>query len=478
MVSNSFRLSRQQIAKIVGNDPEAIKQFEKLFSVNQEYFQSGEVDSTIIEAGSAGATATQALSEAALLDDRVQALELGPPDISLGLIADVQQEIDSGTFGSSTLILVDEKSDLPSASGGVITLADNYTYFFTTTVDLTGDRIVAGQNTTIIGGSSENCRIKSTGLVGTALISSAWSLPMRNITIEASTALNLDATGNPNQALDWFGVNFTDCTTIGTIKNYNNVIWTDCGVLNSAGLTFDGTTGTIGLNSCIFDGRSASTTITIPSTATITRRFRIIYSAFVVLSGETGINVNSSATVPVEGYILDTVNFSGGGTYTTGVTYSDNKALFVACRGVTNSASTGFMTMQANATATTVAATSTYYKVAGTTTLEAISQKFSHSSNRLTYDGAITRDFRVTVTATATSGNNNEIGMRIAKNGTTLTNSTGITTTSGTGKAENAISQSVVQLATNDYVEIFVSNETATNNITVTYLSVIVEALN
>jgi len=162
MVSNSFRLSRQQIAKIVGNDPEAIKQFEKLFSVNQEYFQSGEVDSTIIEAGSAGATATQALSEAALLDDRVQALELGPPDISLGLIADVQQEIDSGTFGSSTLILVDEKSDLPSASGGVITLADNYTYFFTTTVDLTGDRIVAGQNTTIIGGSSENCRIKST----------------------------------------------------------------------------------------------------------------------------------------------------------------------------------------------------------------------------------------------------------------------------------------------------------------------------
>lgn len=79
MVSNSFRLSRQQIAKIVGNDPEAIKQFEKLFSVNQEYFQSGEVDSTIIEAGSAGATATQALGETALLDDRVQALELVPP---------------------------------------------------------------------------------------------------------------------------------------------------------------------------------------------------------------------------------------------------------------------------------------------------------------------------------------------------------------------------------------------------------------
>lgn len=76
---NSFRLSRQQIAKIVGNDPEAIKQFEKLFSVNQEYFQSGEVDSAIIEAGSAGAQATQALGEAALLDDRIEGLEMAPP---------------------------------------------------------------------------------------------------------------------------------------------------------------------------------------------------------------------------------------------------------------------------------------------------------------------------------------------------------------------------------------------------------------
>ncbi len=134
--------------------------------------------------------------------------------------------------------------------------------------------------------------------------------------------------------------------------------------------------------------------------------------------------------------------------------------------------------MQANATATTVSATSTYYKAAGTTTLESISQKFTHSSNRLTYGGALTRDFRINVTATMTSGNNQELGVRIAKNGTTVSNTTSISTTSGTGKAEGAACQGVIQLATNDYLEIFVSNETATANVTVTYLSVIAEAVN
>jgi hypothetical protein len=64
---------------------------------------------------------------------------------------------------------------------------------------------------------------------------------MRNITIEHGTAINLDATANANQALDWFGVNFTDCAIIGTIKNYSNFVMTDSAFLNSQGLTFDGT---------------------------------------------------------------------------------------------------------------------------------------------------------------------------------------------------------------------------------------------
>lgn len=76
----SLRLSRQQIAKIVGNDPEAIKQFERLFSNNREYIDSGNVDGSILEAGSGIATGLQALEQTASLGERLSALELQPPD--------------------------------------------------------------------------------------------------------------------------------------------------------------------------------------------------------------------------------------------------------------------------------------------------------------------------------------------------------------------------------------------------------------
>lgn len=374
-------------------------------------------------------------------------------------------------------VIVDSTAKLPQPVSGVITLEDNTTYFFTTTIDLLGSRLVCGQNTVILGGSSENCRIKSTGLTGTALITSQWSLPIRSIAFEADIVFNLNANGNANQALDWFGVNVIDSNTVGTIANYTNFIASDCGFLNTQGLTFDGSIGTVGFAQCIFDCRTSGMMIIIPSTATITRRFRIIYSAFVVLSGETGINVSTSATIPVEGYILDTVNFSGGGTYTIGVAYTDNKALFSNNRGINNSAEISYYTMTANATATTIANAGVAVKVAGTTISQAVTQKFTNTDNRATYTGAISRAFSVSAVLSCTSGNNNQIGIYIAVNGTIATETEVYITTGGTGRAEAGKVQGIFQLNTDNYIEIFVENSTGANNITVTDLSVIVEAL-
>lgn len=371
-------------------------------------------------------------------------------------------------------VFVDSKADLPTAVAGVITLEDNYTYVFTSVVDLTGDRLVCGQNTTLLGGSSENCRIKSTGLTGTALITSEWSLPIRGLTIEADIALDLDANGNANQAIDWFGVNFTDCGAVGTIANYNNFIMTDAAFLNSGGLTFDGTISTVGFIQCLFDPNAGSTMITLPATANITRRFRIIYSSFVVLSGETGLNVSTSATIPNESYILDTVNFSGGGTYITGVPYTDNKARFSENRGIENSASIGYYTMNNNATATTISATNTPVKGAGTTVNSAFTQKFNHSNNRLTYTGSLTQTFKVSANMSIASTANNVIGLYIAKNGTPINESETYVTANSGGRFENGYIHTVLSLSTNDYIEIWVENNTAINNITLESLSVIV----
>jgi len=372
---------------------------------------------------------------------------------------------------------ISSKGNLPAPSGGIITLVAYFTYYFTETVDLTGDRFVCGENTTILGFSSENSRIKSTGLsAGTALITSEWSLSLRNIGIEHGTALDLDA--NANQSLSWFGINFDGCATVGTIKNYSNIIMSDCAFVNSQGLTFDGTIATIGFINTIFDNRTSGTSIIIPATATITRRIRIIYSAFISLAGETALNISTSASIPSEGYILDTINFSGGGTYTTGVQYDDNKSLFVNCKGVNNSGNIGQYYMTGNATATTIGSINVFVKAAGTTTAGSFIEKFTHTDNRLTYNGAFTGFYKVTAIVTLTSGNNNVVQLRVGVNGTTAISSTSQATTSGAGKSENVTCGDIVSLSTNDYIEIFAANTTGANNITVSEINVILERLN
>ena len=377
-------------------------------------------------------------------------------------------------------VFVNSKTDFPAAVSGVITLADNVTYFITKTIDLAGDRLVGGVNTTILGGSSENCILKSTGLsASTALITSIYSLPMRNLTITHGTALNLNGS-TPTSALDWFGVNFTDCANVGLIANYSNFIMSDCALLNSANMTFDGTIGTVGFVNCLFSGLAAQTTLNFPATLTITRRIRIIYSSFVAFGGATAIYVDPNASVPVESYILDTVNMSGGATYTGGITYTDNKAFFSNCKGIVNSSAIGQMYYTNNTTPNTIATTNVFEKILGATTDSSINQKFSHTNNRLTYTGALARSFKVTsfVSANSVSTNNVTILVRIYKNGVAIPESEAQASTSATGRNESFPSQAIIEMVQNDYVEIFIANTSNANNLLVTELNVVIEALN
>jgi hypothetical protein len=374
----------------------------------------------------------------------------------------------SSNIATGNIVFVASKSDLPTAVSGVITLQDSITYFITTTVDLTGDRLVGGQNTSIIGGSSENCYLKSTGLSSsTALITSQYSLPLRNVSFTHGKVLDLDGDGDGvNTALDWFGINFVNCATIGTIKDYSNFVMGDSAFLNSSGMSFDGTIGTIAFGNCLFDCTSGGTAITILSTATISRRFRIIYSSFVTLSGETSINFSTSASVGNERYILDTVNFSGGGTYITGVDQTSNKSLFTNCVGIQNTTTRGFYYMVNNTTDTPIGVpnVNTWVKALGTSTADSNNSKFTHTNNRLTYTGAFNTSFLVSVnTAVRAGASNQNISIGIAKNGTILANSEMTIRTSTSNQEHPGSTQYQIDLITNDYVELFVKNTNSTD---------------
>ena len=373
------------------------------------------------------------------------------------------------------------KSDLPSSDGGVITLDANIVYFLCGDIDLTGDRLVLGENTCIIGGSSENASLTSTGLSASEyLIYTDWTFPCRHITFkDVTNAIGVNLLGNStdtNLALDWTGTNFTGCSVNVRCGDIDNFIFDKGAVLGGGEIQFFGDVGTIALNNSIFVGDGTSEALLrVESTANITRRFRSIYSSYVAFGSTTAIDFNTSATVSNENYILDTCNFSGGSTYLTGVDSTDNKALFVNNIGIVNSADISQYYMNGNATATVIASSGVAVKAAGTTISSGITSKFTNTSNRATYTGALSKSFKVTATASVTSGNGHQVGIYISKNGTILPESEIYITTNASGRAENATVQSLVQVVATDYVEVWVENSTSATNITVSDLNVIVE---
>lgn len=415
---------------------------------------------------------------------------------------------DGSTAGGIVIVpkefaFVSSKSDLPTSVNGVITLEDNYTYFFTQTVDLEGDRLVAGDNTTILGGSSENCRIKSTGIsTTTPLLSSVYSLPIRNITFEAPYAINLVASIPSVHALDWFGVNFTNCAKVGIISSYNNFILLDGAFLSSQDLTFDGTMGTVGFNQCLFSGNfglgGTKSILNFPSTFICRRRIRVTVCSFVVPSGYTGITVqdgvifqNASGVYNPESFILQTCNFSGPGITSTGIlpnalgisthtNINGSDSFYEGNRGINNTFVVGQLYMKNNATQTSFASTDTYVKVAGvTTTTGATNSKFTTTDNRLTCQAGVQREYLTQVSATivATVGTTCSIGIYDSSNGNGILEAS---TLEFEAIANNPVTVHITDVHTHivgDYIEVHISNLETTDPVTITQMNVLVTQL-
>lgn len=116
---------------------------------------------------------------------------------------------------------------------------------------------------------------------------------------------------------------------------------------------------------------------------------------------------------------------------------------------------------------TTVTVAGTYYKAAGTTTAGELDDLTMPQDNRLTYIGVPERHFHILATISMTcDGINKIIGFKIAKNGTPIDGSVSRRRV-GTGTDIGALAvQADVALATNDYVEIWVTNETTNTAVT------------
>ena len=128
----------------------------------------------------------------------------------------------------------------------------------------------------------------------------------------------------------------------------------------------------------------------------------------------------------------------------------------------------GQVYMQGNSTATVIASTATPVLVAGTWTVDLSTNATCTTAGRITYTGATTQILTINAALSLdpASGSNQNIQVYLYKNGAAIA---GSRIESKINNSEHLAVPLVYQIsmATNDYIEIYVQNSTATNNITV-----------
>lgn len=114
-----------------------------------------------------------------------------------------------------------------------------------------------------------------------------------------------------------------------------------------------------------------------------------------------------------------------------------------------------------SSSSTTSLSAATPAKAAGTTTAGTLTNFTMPSDNRLTYTGTTTRTFLViaTISATKSPGSASLVRLHLAKGGSVITGATTRATVSASDEVQLHVSYPV-SLATNEYVEIFLEDDT------------------
>lgn len=234
-----------------------------------------------------------------------------------------------------SLVKVASLSDLPTPSGGVIQLVDNYAYQISGTVDISPNRIACGVRNSIVGSDRLNDVLMSstTGALVTAAAGDV-TIVCSTVTLQAANGAVFDVNGA--------GVSAAECSlkgaTLGTFTNALTCTFRQSGLisaLTTSGATFSGTCAALR----VFDNVVSGNAGTLFDLGTCVFQNVFIARNAVVQSGGTTFlsGAAAGANVAVAG-VLDTNIFSGGGTYVSTITGTDTGWTWTGNVGVTNTA--------------------------------------------------------------------------------------------------------------------------------------------
>ncbi|MEE8288908.1 MAG: hypothetical protein V3R25_05800 [Nitrosomonadaceae bacterium] len=378
------------------------------------------------------------------------------------------QNPSQGTSVIDKAVRIKSKDDLPAPSGGVITLENRTEYQFINDVFLGTDRIALGDQTFIISADSSLVTLDYQGTGAMFTSTGAISNKITQISLNCPNGDVLNFTG-PGDVLQLINLTVISCNRIGTCSDVSASQLSDVAFndIKTDGLIFSGSNGIILSqgNLVTLNGGSYWNFGTATFDAvSFTDSFVTGEAGTTVISGLTASgNINAGGL----GSVINT-RLTGAGTFLSGISTNDALWNFVSNDDVSDTRADGLLSLQGNATATTISVATTPVLIAGTWIVESTSQMTGTTGGRLTLDTG--KDSRIPVGAALTvepvSGGAVDISTYVAVNGSVITNSQR-TANASSGNPASVTNLWQENLSPTDFVELFVANDDTTVNILV-----------
>ena len=366
-------------------------------------------------------------------------------------------------------VLVNSTSDLPTPVSGSYPLEDNKIYVFANDVDLGSVDFDMEENTAVVGLDTIVITLTYTG--ATPLFNSSDStVSVKNLNILHPNADLFSFSDSGSETIRVVDVTSTG-KSIGTLSGTNSLArFTNFSPsLTTNGMSFSGNWKVF-----VFEPSFADIAAGIffnLGSATFDN-FAVTQPNIEIQTGATFLSgAVSSANINTGGRgIVSLGSFSGAGTILSGVTEEDALWEFFHNDDIRDTRPDALLSLQGNAVAETITVAGTPVKVTGNNTWvdERSSQSTSDNTGKSTYNGGKPVVVPITMRGSVepSLGTNKLISLYVAINGTPVTNSKATANCdAGDPKSITVIWQ--VEAQPNDFVEMYVSNDTDTTNVLV-----------
>lgn len=379
-------------------------------------------------------------------------------------------ELETNSVVRDNYVLVKSLADLPTPVGNVITLQQGTLYEINGAINI-GANSIDINDCVFVGRDPYNDTINYTG--GGAMFTGVLGgmIEFLNLIGNGGELFDINTTNDKNLIIrDCF---ISDFSSLGKVSGHSFIYFSALKFENNTdGLTFSGITELF-INDYIWYESNTGTAISLNGVFDI---ITISGGGFYVDTGEIGVDVSANPTIILDA-VIETSSFSGLGNRTNG-TFSNKWSIEASgLETQKDIVAGGGIYINSQAT-TTISTANTPVKVSGTTAASLMFRADDDGvSNRIRYTGLSRRYFQVSATFSFNADgswlSSDVVAFYVYKNGVQVPSIYTEMRTSSNSTISGSI-LGVVELETNDYIELWVANKSSTANITLNSMNLIV----